>query len=61
VEDILWTDDDYRAVFQEAALVPVAVHRPLATAADPGPWVSETSIPPWVIYVLARDAARRVP
>jgi SAM-dependent methyltransferase len=61
VEDILWTDDDYRAVFQEAGLVPVAVHRPLATAADPGPWVSETSIPPWVIYVLARDAARRVP
>jgi SAM-dependent methyltransferase len=57
VEDILWSDEAYRAVYQEAGLTQVAAYRPLATADDRGPWVSETTIAPWTIYVLARTAA----
>jgi len=54
VEDILWTDDSYRAVFDEARLQTVQVSRPLAIAGEPFSWVNETKIPPWVIYVLRR-------
>jgi hypothetical protein len=57
VEDVLWSDEAYQAVYQEAGLTQVAVYRPLAPADDPGPWVSETTIAPWTIYVLARAAA----
>lgn len=56
VEDILWSDDAYRAVYREAGLTQIAAYRPLAAAAEPGPWVSETTIAPWTIYVLARTA-----
>lgn len=52
VEDILWTDEDYREVYRLAGLVPIKKYRPLAKRAEPYSWVSETSIAPWVIYVL---------
>lgn len=52
VEDILWTDEDYREVFRRSGLAVVALHRPLATTAEPWPWKSETTVPPWSIYVL---------
>jgi SAM-dependent methyltransferase len=54
VEDILWTDDSYAAVFDEARLQTVQVSRPLAKEDEPFPWVNETKIAPWVIYVLRR-------
>lgn len=53
-EDILWTDEAYRDVYSRAGLRIVATDKPLATGAEPYKWVNETSIAPWVIYVLAR-------
>jgi len=52
VEDILWSDDAYRDVFQRSNLTPREVHRPLAKTDEPFEWVSETRISPWVIHIL---------
>jgi SAM-dependent methyltransferase len=57
VEDILWTDEDYRAVYEKAGLELLETHRPLAKEDEPFPWVNETRIAPWVIYVLTRSGA----
>jgi len=54
VEDILCTDESYCAFFREAGLEAVQVFAPLANGDEPYAWVSETSVPPWVIYVLKR-------
>ena len=54
VEDILWTDESYREVYRRAGLVPIETYRPLAKASEPYPWVNETEIPPWTIYVLGQ-------
>jgi SAM-dependent methyltransferase len=54
VEDILWTDESYRGVYREAGLQAIQVFNPLAKGDEPYPWVSETKIAPWVIYVLKR-------
>ncbi|MBI5534351.1 MAG: methyltransferase domain-containing protein [Deltaproteobacteria bacterium] len=56
VEDVLWSDDDYRRVYQSAGLEPVAVSCPLASGQEPVRWVSETRIAPWCIYVLGTSA-----
>lgn len=56
VEDILWSDEDYHEVYQRAGLVSLQVYRPLATQTDAMSWVSETTIAPWVIYVIAAAA-----
>lgn len=52
VEDILWTDEDYHAVYRRAGLKVIKTFRPLAKPSEPYPWVSETTVAPWVIYVL---------
>ncbi|MGA7381134.1 MAG: class I SAM-dependent methyltransferase, partial [Terriglobales bacterium] len=54
VEDILCTDESYRAAYREAGLQTIQVLKPLATGDEPYPWVNETKIAPWVIYVLRR-------
>ncbi len=54
VEDILWTDESYRAAYREAGLEAVQVFAPLAKGDEPYSWVSETKVAPWVIYVLRR-------
>jgi len=54
VEDIIWTDESYRAVYREASLQAIQVVKPLATGDEPYGWVNETKIAPWVIYVLRR-------
>lgn len=53
VDDILWPDDAYREVFAEADLDVVTMHQPLGSPDEPYAWVSETTIAPWSIYVLA--------
>lgn len=53
VEDVLWTDSDYRALFCASGLELLEAHRPLGDAAEPFDWVSETLLAPWSIYVLA--------
>lgn len=52
VEDIIWSDEDYREVFRRSGLAAIETCRPLARASEPFAWVSETAIAPWVIYVL---------
>jgi hypothetical protein len=54
VEDILCTDESYRAVYREVGLETVQMSEPLAKGDEPYSWVSETKIAPWVIYVLRR-------
>lgn len=53
VEDVLWTEESYREVYEEAGLGVVQVQAPLGREDEPYPWVSETHIAPWTIYVLA--------
>lgn len=54
VDDVLCTDDAYREVYRQAGLNLLQTYRPLGRETDPCTWVSETTIPPWAIYVLAR-------
>ena len=54
-EDILWTDESYRQVYSLAGLKLVSTYRPLAEGNEPYKWVSETTIAPWVIYVLQQE------
>ena len=52
VEDVLCSDADYRETFRRAGLAVLETCRPLGRADDGHAWVSETTIAPWVIYVL---------
>lgn len=54
VEDIIWPDQDYREVYRRVGLKTVGLYRPLGREDEPIEWVSETTIPPWVIYVLSK-------
>jgi SAM-dependent methyltransferase len=52
VVDILCGDSHYRELFEAAGLRVLDAIKPLATGAEPVQWVSETTIPPWSLYVL---------
>ncbi|MCP4593662.1 MAG: methyltransferase domain-containing protein [bacterium] len=52
--DIIWPDTNYREVYQESGLEVVEIHKPLGRTDEPHEWVSETTIAPWVIYVLGK-------
>ena len=52
VEDIVFTDESYREVFQQAGLQVAGQYEPLARADEPYSWVSELQIAPWAVYVL---------
>jgi SAM-dependent methyltransferase len=54
VEDVVWTDDSYREVYDRAGLEVVEMLKPLGKESEPYEWVNETRIAPWVIYVLVR-------
>ena len=54
IEDIIWSDEGWLEVYRRAGLVAIQVCRPLGRVAEPYPWVSETTITPWVIYVLGK-------
>lgn len=54
IEDIIWPDDAYRETYAQAGLTILETHRPLATGDEPIQWVNETTVAPWVIYVLGR-------
>jgi len=55
VEDILSTAESYQSVYEEAGLQITQVFKPLAKGDEPYAWVNETTIAPWVIYVLRRS------
>jgi len=52
VEDILWPDEAYQALFRRTGLEAERTERPLATGQEDIAWVSEKRIAPWTIYVL---------
>jgi len=52
VVDIVCSDTHYRELFETVGLCVVDALRPLATGAESIQWASETTIPPWTIYVL---------
>lgn len=54
VVDLLWFHEDYLALFAASGLGLVAQHEPLGRAGEPCEWLAETSIAPWVVYVLKR-------
>jgi SAM-dependent methyltransferase len=56
VVDLIWFPDDYQRLFNAAGLQIIAEHQPLGRPDEPYPWVSELTIAPWVIYVVARRA-----
>jgi len=57
-EDILCTDESYKEIYERSGLNVVAMHRPLGRPEEPYPWVNETAIAPWVVYVLERQAQK---
>jgi SAM-dependent methyltransferase len=59
VEDIVWSGQDYEEAYRRSDLEVLEVLRPLADGSEPYEWVSETSVAPWVIYVLAASKAAR--
>ena len=52
VEDILWTESDYYKQFELAGLTLEATYKPMGLESDPCNWLMETSIAPWLIFVL---------
>jgi SAM-dependent methyltransferase len=52
VEDILWTDEAWEEVYAAAGLVQLEAWRPLARGDEPGNRVTESTVAPWVTYVL---------
>jgi hypothetical protein len=61
VEDILCTDSDYQEAYHRAGLLTIETHRPLAKPTEGYAWVSETTIAPWVIYVLGHAEPAGIP
>ena len=57
VEDVLCTDANYRAAFQQAGLALLRTYRPLGRSDEPISWVSEARVAPWVVYVLGANHA----
>ena len=52
--DVLWTDEAYRETYEAAGLRVIDVRRPLGRPDEPFDWINETTIAPWVIYVLGK-------
>jgi len=54
VEDVVCRDESYRGLYRSVGLEVIQMLEPIAAGDEPYPWVSETQIAPWVIYVLKR-------
>jgi SAM-dependent methyltransferase len=53
VVDQIWFPEDYSRLFANSGLRVESEHRPLGNAEEPYQWLSEMSVPPWVIYDLS--------
>ena len=53
VVDLVWFQEDYVALCEAAGMRMIAEHRPLGLPGDDIRWVSESTIAPWVIHVMA--------
>ena len=58
VVDLIWFHEDYLELFAASGLDLVAHCTPLGHRDEPQEWLTETSIAPWVIYVLKRNSAQ---
>ena len=54
VVDLIWFHEDYLRLFAASELHMVDCYRPLGRMDEPYEWVNETSVAPWVIYVLKK-------
>lgn len=54
VVDVVWSDESYRMIYKTVGLAVFKEYKPLAKNDEPFRWVNETSIAPWVIYVLKK-------
>jgi len=54
VVDLLWFHHDYLDLFAASDLELVAQYRPLGREDEPYEWITETSVAPWVIYVVKK-------
>jgi hypothetical protein len=54
VIDLVWFHEDYLDLFAASGLDLVAAHAPLGRNHEPYNWLTETSIAPWVIYILKK-------
>ncbi|MBK6765253.1 MAG: class I SAM-dependent methyltransferase [bacterium] len=54
VIDVLWSEESYRQLCQQAGLKIINMIKPLGTPEEPFDWVNETAVAPWTIYVLGR-------
>ena len=52
VVDLVWFHEDYLRLFAGSELELVAYYTPLGRKEEPYQWLTETSIAPWVIYVV---------
>ena len=59
VEDVVWTDESYREVYEKVELSLMKTRKPLGKEDEPYKWVNETRIAPWVIYVLRKSSQMR--
>jgi ubiquinone/menaquinone biosynthesis C-methylase UbiE len=55
VVDIVWSHDDYLDLFRASGLELIALHKPLGRQDEPHAWLTETTIAPWVIYVVKAE------
>ena len=53
--DIFCSDEEYKKIYEKSGLKPIIIIKPLSTGEEPYPWVNETTIAPWIIYVLHRN------
>jgi hypothetical protein len=56
VVDLIWFHEDYASLFAASELDLLGHYLPLGFEEEPYEWVSETSIAPWVVYVLGKNA-----
>lgn len=56
VLDLVWFHEDYLSLFAGCALELVACYKPLGHKDEPYEWITETSIAPWMIYVLKQES-----
>jgi hypothetical protein len=54
VEDIFWSVEDYKRLFDRAGIEIVASYKPLGYASEPYNWKSEKETAPWMIFVLKK-------
>ncbi|MCP4582152.1 MAG: class I SAM-dependent methyltransferase [candidate division Zixibacteria bacterium] len=55
VEDIIWSHESYQDIYAEVGLQILAKYEPLGKEDESYDWLNETTIAPWVIYVLEQS------